>query len=1544
MRETWVDAALTRLPDTLACPACAAPLASTRCDRCRLDLSAPRAHDVARASLDAVAALERRQAAIDLMRSEQPEAAEWIRARELRGGGTAAGAATAAGPGSPPGPAGRVSGPTAAPASGGRALDEAGRPAIGGVPPIAADQAAPGGAASPVEGGRSAGAPAAPSSGAALQPILAGAGAGLLAVATVVFVFFTLADQLALRALVTGGVTAAAVGVAALMRRAGLRSSAEAVAGLAVVLAWVDAELALQAGLLGLLDPVLARAILLLVIAPAFVALGHGLRVRAWAGAGLVVAPAVPVLAAGGITASFGSAGAAGSGAAAGYWVWTGGLIAFALVAYLARRVAGPVGERVGRPLRFEERTLRVVRATGFPGAFLVAAVAIFEASGALSSSWTAAILWAVTTALAAGLGHVLRVRSWVTAGVLALPVVPVLVALALTDVLPVGWVMGAGLLAASLVTLVARVVARVSGKRVGAHLEVERILLILTQVGAFVLALPQAVFVPEVPALPGWGGPAVLFAVAALVAVVLRAVTHHRAWAFSAGVVAAVAAGFLGAVPGTAAAGWFPLAAGLVWAALAAVTTPHALRWLRRPDGRRGIAPQTRADLLFGVWLVVAAGAVPALVFELTYVLGVVVGGLTGHPTWTLDGGSLVGRGLGQPQDVGAWAHLGTVALTTVSLVAGRLALPGALPRVARTTTPWITVGLAIGLVLDPALLSVTSLVLLALLAALLLTLVAEPSAAPRLLRAPYGLARRGVLAVARGTFVLRRVGGRPLLRPETAVWRAAALTGAFAAIALLLVGSWGWRPSAVAGGAVVAGLLLAARAAVPRALHPWLAGTAYAYALVVLGVWLGWLGLDGVAAVCSVSAAASLAALGVTLWRGVARDEWLAVLGVTSVPFVLGVVTVVSESTWWSAGAAVAMLALELVLLLTARTGLAPAVRVVAAALVLPTASVAVVTAGAMVLRTSGSPVVLPVVAMLVAVVAGAASRVAESVASRVPDADAHPGRSTAPSGGTIWGAGLGDRLRGVLERSAVLTGAIAIGLAYLRPAAGPDIAVAVLLVLAAGAAFVAREPDRTRAWWLAAWLVTAAAWTALADAGVRLVEAYTLPPALGAVVVGALLARRAERREASAPAEGADGPPLRPGTRAWRLVLVGVALALAPSLLVLLSRGEPGDTRTYVLVGAAVAALLGELALRRWPLVSGGWTRWGRAALTGAAALGGTAATLESLHLVEPPPDWSGLGGGTLFMLGLLWSAVGAGIVLAATVAARRILDGAAASGAAPAAAPGVATAPAAATTTTAARWDDVLRRWGLAPALGLGVLGAVVNVRPVWGAIITLWVLEVALLVLLVLTVRRLVAREGGALGAPPWFVWASALAVAIAAWSPRDLRVEVFSVPLGAGLLLAGYLALRPGATEGDHDATGLDDGRRATGVGKPWPLGRDRSWVLLGPGLLALLGPSVLATYTDPLTWRAVLVVVVALAAVLLGSRRRLAAPFHVGVAVLPAEVLVVFLTQLGTQISAVPWMLTLAAAGGVLLIIATLDERRTEGYGGAAAYLRDLR
>ncbi|MGW6229505.1 hypothetical protein ACWFQT_20570, partial [Cellulosimicrobium cellulans] len=95
MREPWVDVALARLPETRSCPACAATLRSSRCDRCLLDLTGPLAFEVAAASSDAADALSRRQVALDALRASQPEAAAW-----------AARTAAAAPPGTRPVPAG----------------------------------------------------------------------------------------------------------------------------------------------------------------------------------------------------------------------------------------------------------------------------------------------------------------------------------------------------------------------------------------------------------------------------------------------------------------------------------------------------------------------------------------------------------------------------------------------------------------------------------------------------------------------------------------------------------------------------------------------------------------------------------------------------------------------------------------------------------------------------------------------------------------------------------------------------------------------------------------------------------------------------------------------------------------------------------------------------------------------------------------------------------------------------------------------------------------------------------------------------------------------------------------------------------------------------------------------------------------------------------------------------------------------------------------------------------------------------------------------
>lgn len=123
-----------------------------------------------------------------------------------------------------------------------------------------------------------------------------------------------------------------------------------------------------------------------------------------------------------------------------------------------------------------------------------------------------------------------------------------------------------------------------------------------------------------------------------------------------------------------------------------------------------------------------------------------------------------------------------------------------------------------------------------------------------------------------------------------------------------------------------------------------------------------------------------------------------------------------------------------------------------------------------------------------------------------------------------------------------------------------------------------------------------------------------------------------------------------------------------------------------------------------------------------------------------------------------------------------------------------------------------------------------------------------------------------------------------------------------------------------------------------------WPTGYRGYWALLSPGLLVVLGTCVLSTATDPLTTRAILVMALALAAILLGSLYKLRAPFIAGIVVLPVENLVVFVQQVDRQIGAMPWWIALASVGAVQFMIAVSWERRSTGDRGASALLRDLR
>ena len=165
---------------------------------------------------------------------------------------------------------------------------------------------------------------------------------------------------------------------------------------------------------------------------------------------------------------------------------------------------------------------------------------------------------------------------------------------------------------------------------------------------------------------------------------------------------------------------------------------------------------------------------------------------------------------------------------------------------------------------------------------------------------------------------------------------------------------------------------------------------------------------------------------------------------------------------------------------------------------------------------------------------------------------------------------------------------------------------------------------------------------------------------------------------------------------------------------------------------------------------------------------------------------------------------------------------------------------------------------------------------------------------------------------------------------VAGWSQRDLRVEVFSLPLGLAVLVAGVIAMRPPATP-------------VAATLNSWPVGFRGSWRLLAPGIVLTLLPSVLATGTDPQLYRPILVIALALVAILVGSSRQLAAPFILGLAVLPVENVVVFAAQLDRTVGAMPWWISLATAGAVLLTIAVGSERRTTKGLGVAARLREL-
>ena len=412
---------------------------------------------------------------------------------------------------------------------------------------------------------------------------------------------------------------------------------------------------------------------------------------------------------------------------------------------------------------------------------------------------------------------------------------------------------------------------------------------------------------------------------------------------------------------------------------------------------------------------------------------------------------------------------------------------------------------------------------------------------------------------------------------------------------------------------------------------------------------------------------------------------------------------------------------------------------------------------------------------------------------------------------------------------------------------------------------------------------WVIAAAAWTGALWSGYGLLGVGLLE----AYVLPPALA---------AAAIGAVG--VARGRGGARLFVVGLVAATAPTLVVFTLEGGAGRL-VGLLVGActlivlSTAVALRPAASRLRPLV----------ALTGPALLVAVGAAASGV--LQAARFGSGLDRTPVPEEFGMLPALGLGVVAAAVaaVAAHRL---------------------SLATGSTS--------RWLYVPAAVYFALAPMTGIAHEWLAIATMWGVMAVLLAAMLVTAR--LARERAVALPPVWLLFVLAWLAGVVGWSERELRVEAFSIPLGLALLAAGVLAMRGPTAPGTAVAADLTT----------WPIGFSGSWRLLAPGLVVALAPSVLSTATDPLTVRAVLVIVLALAAILVGSKLRLAAPFVLGLVVLPIENVVVFSVQIGRSIGAAPWWITLATAGAVLLVLAVSSERRVSAGRGVAARLRDLR
>lgn len=1047
---------------------------------------------------------------------------------------------------------------------------------------------------------------------------------------------------------------------------------------------------------------------------------------------------------------------------------------------------------------------------------------AVAEGASALDFWTVAAIATLVAAALTLGIAALVRLRVWLWLGLAALPLVPAFLGSGIDG----PWSAVGGHVGAVAAALLGYEVARRMAARFASTLRADRTTLVLLAALFGVIAIVGVAFVDVAEPSPRVTGTVVVLALLAVLAGFATRTLAAGVWSAAAGVLAVGAVGILPLAWEVDDDAWrivqLPAAAAVALAAVALVGWPAVLR---------------RAPLRAGAAVVALGAAVPALVTGLTQLLSPLFfrTGLLWYPdapgpepVWTAPMSQL---GALFPEEVSLAAVLGIVAATI-----GTAALAVAVRREGATSRGWA--------------------VLTAWIAAAAVAAAPAWSALSRPGQVVVGVAF--VLAIGLALLLHPRVKAAPL------ALRVPALVAAHVILAYLVALTWIDAAVVVgAGVAIVVGIAVVALVMPARV--RWLyVVVGYGYALLLLARGLDALGLAAIPVISYTATAASVCALIVTLVRRVRAPLWYAVLGVTFVPFAIGLVTVLGQRTWETALANAAIFALSLTITLTRRPGLTRFVRSGAAALLLPSLAVIVVNVIPRVLETDvvpawngngGAPVTLPVIATLVALVLPTTPLVAGWLRrGEVPEQDAASVR--------LW-----------IEMSALVTGGIAAALSLLLETPDLGTSLVVFLILGIGAASASVFARRRYGWWVAAGCWTAALWCVWGLAGVSDVEPYVYPPALAAVIIGVVLVLRRGRGAA--------------------LVAPGLAIALATSLVVLAVTGSGADA---LLPWRALALLAASLVL----LLLGSFLGRGESRLTvlrptllytsiGAASAGAVQAVRYAWER-----DDLGLGHPDLVVWPVLAFSVTAAVLAAS---AARVLR------------PG--------------------HRWLQTPALAYLVLGPIAATAPGVAPMWTLWGLTLVLLGLMLVTV--LAGLRGPTILPPTWLVFAAAWATAVAGWSVRDLNVEWFSLPLGIGLLAAGVLVLRHGPVE-------------QRGTLASWPVGFTRSWAVLAPGVIVTVLPSVLATGTNPATWRAILVISLALVALLVGTFGRYAAPFVLSLVTFGVE-LAVILVQLmaGRDIDPVVFWVAAATAGAILIFVGIWVERRSRA-GTEGARMRDLR